>query len=335
MTITPTLSHHAHLFPTRPSAPKRWRAAVLATLLLTSFAGTAVAASIRVFVETRESGRPPVLNGGDGDGASFNDGSPHSGAAAFGFNTASFDIAPQLGQLALLGQSATTTFAEWGGLLRETRASGQVEISDRFRVEGSIVGTVAGFFVARVSGSLLPNLDFEGEYHQARGDATITTISRTLFTLAQRTQGGVVSENRLHDQVGSWLGSGSPCGAACVIGTEIEVEFLIPLLISDDSREFDFNLNFAATGTRGGGFDFGGGAPLTGAEQLLASLAGSPASTLSFELRLPAGLSFRADGGHFMHLAPLEPGGPALPEPPVLALLMVAAAAACAARRRR
>lgn len=337
MQTTPAATPGRRQHGTRRSNRRRSRpaqAALAAVLLLAGLA--ADAASIRVFVHVGESGRPPVVTGADGAGAAFTDGTRHAGAAAFGSNTGAFDVAPQQGLMSLLGQSAFTTFPEWGGLLRETVASGSFEIADSFRVEGAITGQVAGFFVARVSGQLLPALDFEEDFLAARNAATATSFSRTQLLLAQRTPGGVIGENRLHDQVGSWLGAGSPC--ACVIGTGLEIEFVIPLLISDDSREFAFNLNVAATGTRGGGFAFGGaGANLEqGADSglLAAFAAADPASTLSFELHLPPGLSFSSGGGNFMHLAPLEPPV-GVPEPPLPGLFFAAFAAVLCSRRGR
>jgi len=319
--------------PLRPRHAQRRHRWLAAAIALAVSAGSAAAAQVRISIAVGESGRPPVLIGSVGDGAVFSDGTRHTGAAAFGNGSAAFDITPQLGLLSLHGQSALTTLAEWGGLLRETSAGGQLEISDSFRIEGPIAGTVAGVFVARVSAQLLPAFDFEQEFFAARNQATATTNSRTQLLLSQRTPGGVIGENRLHDQVGSWLGPGAPC--ACTIGTDLEVEFVIPLLISDDSREFSFNLNTFIHGTRGGGFAYGGAAaaPDEG-EGLLGALAASdPASTLSFELRLPPGLSFSSGGANFMHLVPLDPPG-AIPEPALPGLLFAAGVAAAWSRRR-
>lgn len=331
---TPHPNRHDH-DPRAGLRPPRRRVPVAALLALLALTGSASAAAIRVAVVVGESGRPPIVSGDRGDGAVFSDGTPHAGGATYLDNHASFDVAPQFGRLSLTGGSAFTTFAEWGGQLRETVASGQFEISDSFRVEGPIAGTVAGAFVARVNGTLLPNLDFEEAYHLLRGDATLTASSRTILLLAQRTPEGVVGFNRLHDQVGSFLGSGSPCGG-CQVGTDIAIEFVIPLLISDDSREFSFNLNSAAVGTRGGGFAFGSanlGPALAAFAALSADAsATTPVSALSFELRLPAGLSFSSGGGNFLHLAPIEPDNP-IPEPPLPALLVAAGALAAGVRR--
>lgn len=321
---------NATLLPRQRSARRHhWLAAAIA---LAVWVGSAAAAEVRISVAVGESSRPPGLNGSDGDGAVFSDGTRHSGAAAFGNGSAAFDIAPQLGLLSLQGQSALTTFAEWGGQLRETAAGGQLEISDSFRIEGLIVGSVAGVFVARVSAELLPALAFEQEFLALRNEATFTTNSRTQLLLAQRTPEGVIGENRLHDQIGSWLGGALPC--ACEVGTALEVEFAIPLLISDDSREFFFNLNTFINGRRGGGFAYGGVGAAAAQDDLAALAASDPASALSFELRLPAGLSFSSGGANFLRLVAIDPPPVGVPEPPLPWLLLAAGAAAAATRRR-
>lgn len=307
-----------------------------AAIIFAALAGSAAAADVRISVVAGESSRPPGLIGQDGDGAVFSDGTRHSGAATFGNGHAAFDIAPQLGLLSLQGQSALTTFAEWGGQLRETLATGQLEISDNFRVEGPITGTVAGFFVARVNAALLPATAFEQEFFAIRNEATSTIGSRTILLLGQRTPNGVIGENRLHDQIGSWLGGTLPC--TCTVGTELDVEFVIPLLITEDSREFFFNLNTAATARRGGGFAYGsvgaGTAQDEGLGALSALAAGDPSSSLQFELRLPAGLGFSSGGGNFMRLVALDPPPGGVPEPAVPSLLLIAGVAAVATRRR-
>ena len=306
---------------------------VVVAALLASLAGTAPsgrAATIDGSVALREIGLPPVVSGGDSAGGRTINGDPISAHAAFGGGAADVDIAPRLGQAVFGGHSAAESFSDFVNLQRETSLQGFIDINDHFSLSGNVQGPAVAFLVLHASGTLLPALDFEHEFTNQRGDATVTANAHISYFLNQRLAGGtsISTGSDQIGQVGSWLGSGNPCfPAVCRIGTGVDVTFSIPLLIAGGARQFDIEFSVAANGFKGGGFDFGGVPVAAGARGLDADAT----STLSFELQLPPGLSFTADGGYFMHATTITP----VPEPPAAWLLAAGALAAGYRLRRR
>lgn len=289
----------------------------------------AQAVLVEASVQLRESGLPPVVSGSQSAVGRSTNGDPISGQAGFGTGSAGFELAPRLRQAGFGGFSAAETFAEFNELQRETQLQAFVNIEDHFHIDGPVGPDSRAFLVLRASGTLIPALDFEHTYTQLRGDATVTANAQVSYSLEQRPSAGalpVATSTERVSQVGSWLGAGNPCApVACIIGTGVDVSFVVPLALGQGARDFSFQFLVAANGFRGGGFDFGA-APAPRAEAGLAAT-----SPFSFELQLSPGLTFSADGGYYLDAVPLTP----VPEPPSPCLWLAATLAAGGWLRRR
>jgi hypothetical protein len=230
-------------------------------------------------------------------------GAPLANSVTLGTGLGSYDLLPLQGLGTLSGAAPNELFSEWPR--RETSIGGQVRLMDRYRINGVIDPLQPAQIVVHVDGLLLPNLVFENAYTGGGTGATVTSSLRLNGVVGTSLGGSTVTI----DQIGSFLGVGSPCGG-CLISPVVSMTAVFPLLLSDSARDINLDLSVAGTGLRGGGFSLGSAAAASFLNLTNEPAAGGPTPLFSVELRLPAGLSYTADGGWFSRLAPVPEPAP-------------------------
>jgi hypothetical protein len=253
---------------------------------------------------------PPIVLT-DAKGSGVVDGSATSGVALAGGSSASYNLFPQQGIGTISGQSAVISFGDWAILGHESQADAFVRISDRFHIDGHIEDEVLGNLRVSWSGTLSPNDAFEQEHFARFGQPTVTARARlSLSTFFIRSNGSVSNiDTKVRNRVGGQVGPVNPCSPIlCVVGEDALLETEQPFAVTDQVRDFGFVLVIGAVGTRGGGFNMAGSGG-TDRELLSAAMSGLEKSFFDIAVELPEGLSFTAEGGHYMQLATIpDPG---------------------------